>query len=63
MDSTSLGSGKPGRCALFSPLFGLNLALISGVFGSLALLISQFTRERGTAAGITGGLLVVFIVL
>jgi ABC-2 type transport system permease protein len=46
-----------------SLLFGLNLALISGVFGSLALLVSQFTQERGTAAGITGGLLVVFIVL
>ncbi len=46
-----------------SLLFGLNLALISGVFGSLALLISQFTQERSTASGITGGLLVVFIVL
>ncbi len=46
-----------------SLLFGLNITLISGVFGSLALLVSQFTQERGTAAGITGGLLVVFIVL
>jgi ABC-2 type transport system permease protein len=44
-------------------LFGLNIALISGVFGSIALLISQFTQERGTAAGITGGLLMVFIVM
>ncbi len=44
-------------------LFGLNLALISGFFGSLALLISQFTQERSTASGLTGGLLVVFIVL
>jgi ABC-2 type transport system permease protein len=44
-------------------LFGLNLTLICGVFGSLALLVSQFTQERGTAAGVTGGLLVVFIVL
>ena len=44
-------------------LFGLNLALICGVFGALALLISQFTQERRTAAGITGGLLLVFIVL
>lgn len=44
-------------------LFGLNLALICGVFGSIALLISQFTQERGTAAGWTGGLLLVFIVL
>lgn len=44
-------------------LFGLNIALICAVFGSLALLISQFTRERGTATGLTGGLLLVFIVL
>lgn len=44
-------------------LFGLNITLICGVFGSLALLISQFTQERGTAAGVTGGLLAVFIVL
>jgi ABC-2 type transport system permease protein len=44
-------------------LFGLNLALICGVFGNLALLVSQFTQERGAAAGATGGLLVVFIVL
>src|SRR5437016_8811556 len=44
-------------------LFGLNVALICGVFGSIALLLSQFTQERGTAAGVTGGLLVVFIVL
>jgi ABC-2 type transport system permease protein len=44
-------------------LFGLNLALICGVFGSIALLLAQFTRERATAAGITGGLLLVFIVM
>src|SRR5216684_520632 len=44
-------------------LFGLNLALICAVFGSLALLISQFTQERGPAAGSTAGLLVFFIVL
>jgi ABC-2 type transport system permease protein len=44
-------------------LYGLNLALICAVFGSLALLISQFTQERGPAAGSTAGLLVFFIVL
>jgi ABC-2 type transport system permease protein len=44
-------------------LFGLNVALTCGVFGSIALLLSQFTQERGTASGITGGLLVLFIVL
>jgi ABC-2 type transport system permease protein len=44
-------------------LFGLNLVLICGVFGNLALLLSQFTQERRTAAGITGGLLLLAIVL
>jgi len=44
-------------------LFGLNLALISGVFGSIALLISQFTQERRTASGAAGTLLVVFIIM
>jgi ABC-2 type transport system permease protein len=44
-------------------LYGLNLALVCAVFGSLALLISQFTQERGPAAGLTAGLLVFFIVL
>jgi ABC-2 type transport system permease protein len=44
-------------------LFGANLALICAVIGGLALLISQFTQERGTAAGWTAGLLLVFIVL
>ncbi|WIG61912.1 MAG: Efflux ABC transporter, permease protein [Ktedonobacterales bacterium] len=46
-----------------SLLFGLNLALICGVFGSIALLIAQFTQERRTASGITGGLLALFIVV
>jgi ABC-2 type transport system permease protein len=44
-------------------LFGLNLALVCAVFGGLALLISQFTQERGPAAGWTAGLLLIFIVL
>ncbi|HEY0753132.1 MAG TPA: ABC transporter permease subunit [Ktedonobacteraceae bacterium] len=44
-------------------LFGLNVALICGVFGSIALLLSQFTQERGAAAGWTGGLLLIFTVL
>src|SRR5258708_18239341 len=44
-------------------LYGLNLVLICGVFGSLALLLSQFTQERRTASGLTGGLLLAFIVL
>jgi ABC-2 type transport system permease protein len=44
-------------------LFGLNLALIAGVLGAIALLVSQFTQERRTAAGLTAGLLLVFVVL
>src|SRR6266702_2732501 len=60
-------AGGKSASADFGPgdalLFGLNVALICGVFGSLALLLSQFTQERGTASGITGGLLIVFIVL
>ncbi len=44
-------------------LFGLNLALICAMFGAVALLISQFTHERGPAAGWTAGLLLVLIVV
>jgi polyether ionophore transport system permease protein len=44
-------------------LWGLNLALICMVIGGVALLISQFTHERGPASGATAALLLVFIVL
>lgn len=44
-------------------LWGLDLTLICMVIGGIALLISQFTHERGTAAGATGALLVLFIVV
>lgn len=44
-------------------LFGVNLALLCAVIGGVALLISQFTQERGSAAGWTAGLLLIFIVL
>ena len=44
-------------------VFGFNLALICAVFGAIALFVSQFTRERGPAAGITGALLLIFIVV
>ena len=44
-------------------LWGLDLALICAVIGAVALLISQFTQERGPAAGATGALLLVFIVV
>jgi ABC-2 type transport system permease protein len=44
-------------------MWGLDLAFVCMVFGGVALLISQFTHERGPAAGATGALLVVFIVV
>ena len=44
-------------------VFGLNVSLICGVFGALAMLLSQFTHERRTAAGSTAAFLLVFIVL
>ncbi|HEV2217276.1 MAG TPA: ABC transporter permease subunit [Candidatus Dormibacteraeota bacterium] len=44
-------------------LWGLDLALICMVFGGVALLISQFTHERGPAAGTTGAVLVIAIVV
>ena len=46
-----------------SMLYGLNLALTGAVFAAIALFISQFTQSRGAAAGITGGLLAVFVVM
>jgi polyether ionophore transport system permease protein len=44
-------------------LYGLNVGLICAVIAGIALLISQFTHERGPAAGATGGLLAVLIVV
>jgi ABC-2 type transport system permease protein len=44
-------------------LFSLNIALICGVFGAISLLISQFTQERGAAAGWTSGLLLISIIV
>ena len=44
-------------------LFGLNVALISAVFGAIAFLLSQFTEESGTASGWTAGILLVSIVV
>jgi ABC-2 type transport system permease protein len=43
--------------------FGVNLSLICGVFGSIAVLVSQFTQERRTASGLTAGILLVAIVV
>lgn len=50
---------SPGR----SLLFGLNTTLFALVFGALALIVSQFTREARTAAGVTGVLLGLSFVL
>lgn len=43
--------------------YGLDLALLCAVFAGIALVISQFTSEAGPAAGLTGALLIVFIVV
>jgi ABC-2 type transport system permease protein len=43
--------------------FGLNLALIGAVFGSIALFVSQFTQERRTASGLTAAILLVAILV
>jgi ABC-2 type transport system permease protein len=53
--------GEIGFVAAF--MFGLNLTFICGVFAGIGLLVSQFTQERRSAAGITSGLLLVFIVM
>ena len=56
----SVGAGFGAGEAL---LTGLDVALIAWVFGSLALLISQFTRERGPAAALAGALLALSFVV
>ncbi len=44
-------------------LTGLNLSLLAFFFGMVALLVSQFTSSRGTATGVTSGLLLLALVL
>ena len=44
-------------------LFALNLVLICAAMAGLALLISQFTVQRASAASGAGGLLVLFVVV
>ena len=44
-------------------LYGLDLALTLAVFAGIALVLSQFVAEAGTAAGWSGGLLVIAIVV
>ena len=43
--------------------YGVDLALVCALFAGVALLLAQFTAEAGTAAGWTGGLLVISIVV
>ncbi|HEX6819962.1 MAG TPA: ABC transporter permease subunit [Ktedonobacterales bacterium] len=44
-------------------LFGLDVSLITAVFAALALFISQFTHNQGTASGFTGALFALAILL
>lgn len=58
------GAKLNGEVTLGATLaFGLNLALICAVFGSIALFVSQFTQERRTASGLTAAILLVAIVV
>src|SRR5258708_7991060 len=44
-------------------LFGLNVALVSAVFGGIAVLLSQFVEDSGTASGLTAAVLLLSIVV
>ena len=58
------GANLNGEITLGGTLaFGLNLALIGALFGSIALLVSQFTQERRTASGLTAAILTAAIVV
>jgi ABC-2 type transport system permease protein len=58
------GAKLNGEITLAATLgFGINLALIGAVFGSVGLFVSQFTQERRTASGLTAALLLVAIVV
>jgi ABC-2 type transport system permease protein len=58
------GAKLNGEITLGATLaFGLNLALICAVFGSIALFVSQFTQERRTASGLTAAILLAAIVV
>lgn len=62
---TVRGEALRGGSVLWaSSLFaGLNLGAFAFFFGMLALLISQFTTSQRKAAGITGGLLILTLIL
>jgi len=44
-------------------LFGLDISLVTAAFAAIALFVSQFTRERASAAGLTGALFGLAILL
>jgi ABC-2 type transport system permease protein len=44
-------------------LFALDIVLVCFLIGGIAMLISQFTQDSGTAAGWTAGLLLIFVVV
>lgn len=44
-------------------LFGLDITLVSAAFAAIALFISQFTQDRAAAAGLTGALFGLSILL
>jgi len=44
-------------------LFGLDISLVAAAFAAIALFVSQFTHERGSAAGLTGALFGLAILL
>ena len=61
---TVAGEARLGHVDVLRALLaGLNLSLLAFFFGSLALLISQFTTSRGAAAGWTSGLLLLALLL
>lgn len=62
---TYAGGRKVGADFTFGDALalGLDLALFAAVMGGFSLLVSQFTRERRTAAGISGAALLIFVVV
>lgn len=62
---TALGGAAANADFTFGDalLFGLDVSLVTASFAAIALFISQFTRERGSAAGVTGALFGLAILL
>ncbi len=60
LGGTSVNAGFTFGDAL---LFGLDISLVGAVFAAIALFVSQFTRERASASGLTGALFGLAILL